>query len=358
LYEPISSDNAGGFPTPIVQLTGTPGIRKFSSSFMVNPGPAGPIYRQMPGTNSEGPHLFDGVVEIGCIAAYCPLGIYGYSNYWFNINKHGGLTTSADNPSAAFGGGMKIPVGPPALFITPSASGGTFASGLVCWMVVAKDSLGNEGFPSGDICSTLTGPTASASLALAYVVPGAASYVVYRRIGGPIEDDLSNSTVLFTVASGAFPFIDTGAAGTGGSHPVQMEYNPWYVAATDELTEAGGWLGVGGCIAIGKQGCSGGVAGDLQAAGKISAANWPLAASATLTYTAIAAQTCQEQSVTVPGAASTGVASASPTTSLGSVNLSWSAWVSAANTVSVRVCNPSAGSITPTAVAWQARVVQ
>jgi hypothetical protein len=356
LYEPITADNVGGAPNPIVQLTGTPSIYQFTSSLIVNPGPAGPIYRQPPGTNTEGPHLFDGAVEIGCIASYCPLGIYGYSNSWLNINKHGSLTTFSDNPSAAFGGGMKIPIVPPSLSITPSGSGGTFASGQVCWMVVAVDSLGNEGFPSGDICSTLTGPTASASLANAYAVPGASTFHIYRRIGGPLEDDLAGSTVYFT-STLASPFVDTGAAGTAG-HPVQMEYQPTYVAATDQLTGTTDFLGVGGCVAIGKQGCSGGVAGDLQAAGKISAANWPLAASATLTYTAIAAQTCQEQSVTVTGAATTGVASASPTASLGSVNLSWSAWVSAANTVSVRVCNPSSGSITPSAVAWQARVIQ
>ena len=184
------------------------------------------------------------------------------------------------------------------------------------------------------------------------------NYLIYRRTGGPIEDDLTNSTVQLPWWLRAHSLIPIRARRTGNCHPTQMEYNPWYVAATDQLTGAGGWLGVGGCIAIGKQGCSGGVAGDLQAAGKISAANWPLSASATLTYTAIAAQTCQEQSVTVTGAASTGVASASPTASLGSVNLSWSAWVSAANTVSVRVCNPSSGSITPSAVTWQARVIQ
>ena len=128
----------------------------------MNPGPVGPIFRQPPGTNSEGPHLFDGAVEIGCIEAYCPLGIYGYSNNWLNINKHGGLTTRADNPSAAFGGGMKIPFIEPCVFeSTPSSSGGTLAAGLTCYMIVVRDSLGNDGFPSGDICTTLTGPTSS-----------------------------------------------------------------------------------------------------------------------------------------------------------------------------------------------------
>jgi hypothetical protein len=358
LFEPIAADNVGGLPTPIVQLTGTPGAYKFYSSFMLNPGAVGPIYRQPPGTNTEGPHLFDGVVEIGCFEAYCPLGIYGYSNSFFNINKHGGLTTYSDHPSAAFGGGIKIPFGPPSVNLTPSSIGGSLPAGLTCYMIVVGDSLSNYGFPSGDICTTLTGSTSSVSLALAYPNPGATNYLIYRRTGGPIEDDLSNSTVsVAVVAPGAFPYTDTGAT-LGNYHPTQMEYDPTTVAATDQLTGNGGWLGVGGCIAIGKQGCTGGVPGDLQIAGKVSAANLPLAGSATLTFGAITAQTCSEQTVAVTGAASTGVASASPTASLGSVNLSWSAWVSAANTVSVRVCNPSSGSITPSAVTWQTRVIQ
>jgi hypothetical protein len=83
-----------------------------------------------------------------------------------------------------------------------------------------------------------------------------------------------------------------------------------------------------------------------------------LLASGTLTYTAIAAETCQEQTLPVTGAATTGTASASPAASLGSSNLAWSAWVSAANTVSVRVCNVTTGSLTPLAVTWNVEVMQ
>lgn len=81
-------------------------------------------------------------------------------------------------------------------------------------------------------------------------------------------------------------------------------------------------------------------------------------ASGALTYSSIAAQTCQEQTMTVTGAATSGVASASPASSLGSANLSWSAWVSSSNAVSVRVCNVSSGSITPSSVTWNVNVVQ
>ncbi|HXP72215.1 MAG TPA: hypothetical protein VOA88_23285 [Candidatus Dormibacteraeota bacterium] len=83
-----------------------------------------------------------------------------------------------------------------------------------------------------------------------------------------------------------------------------------------------------------------------------------LTMSATLTFTSISAQTCQEKTMTVTGAATSGVAQASPAASLGSTNLSWSSWVSAVNTVSVRVCNPSSGAITPSAVAWNVEIIQ
>ena len=359
MQEPIAADNISGMTTPIVKLTRTGADlgHHFKSGLIVNPGPLGPIVSQPYGLGVPEHGLFDGLVTIGCYASNCPLGAYGNDQAYFDINQHGGLTTFANSPSIAAGGGFKVPFNPPYVGVTSSQTGGTFASGLVCWMVVGVDSGGNEGLAGADTCANLSGPIASADIHFGNAVPGAASYKIFRRIGGPIEDQITGSTQTVYFTSATLPFTDTGAAGTAGL-PLQLEPNPWYVAATDQLNPNGpGWVGKGGPFGIGMIPV-GGVAGDLQAAGKISAANWPLAASATLTYTAIAAQTCQEQSVTVTGAASTGVASASPTADLGSVNLSWSAWVSAANTVSVRVCNPSAGSITPSAVTWQARVIQ
>jgi hypothetical protein len=84
--------------------------------------------------------------------------------------------------------------------------------------------------------------------------------------------------------------------------------------------------------------------------------NTILAGSATLTFTAIAAQTCQEQPVAVTGASAGKVSWASPTANPNS-NISWSTWTST-NQVNVRACNPTAGSITPTAVIWSAYVIQ
>jgi hypothetical protein len=90
-----------------------------------------------------------------------------------------------------------------------------------------------------------------------------------------------------------------------------------------------------------------------------SAMNQAVSGSATLTFTAISAQTCQEQSITVTGAASGKAAFFSPAASLNaSAGLSWSSWVAASNIVNVRVCNVTSGSLTPNAVTWNGWVQQ
>lgn len=80
--------------------------------------------------------------------------------------------------------------------------------------------------------------------------------------------------------------------------------------------------------------------------------------SAILTFTSIPAQSCQEQTLAVRGAVAGQGAFFSPGASLGNPNLSWSSWVSANNTVSVRVCNPSNNVVRPSAVTWNGWVQQ
>lgn len=90
-----------------------------------------------------------------------------------------------------------------------------------------------------------------------------------------------------------------------------------------------------------------------------SSINKIVLASGTLTFTSIASQVAQEQTLTVTGAAITGVAFASPTTNLGNISLTWCAWVSGGgNQINVRVSNPTTGAITPNAVTWNAMVIQ
>jgi hypothetical protein len=75
-------------------------------------------------------------------------------------------------------------------------------------------------------------------------------------------------------------------------------------------------------------------------------------------YPVIAGRTCQEQSLSLPGSDVTGVAMASPSASLGSIDLAWSAWVSGPGVVRIRVCNITEASFTPKEVSWNVRVAQ
>lgn len=83
-----------------------------------------------------------------------------------------------------------------------------------------------------------------------------------------------------------------------------------------------------------------------------TALNKVVGGTATLTYTAISAQTAQEQNFALTGAVAGMGVICSPQGTLGNVNLTWSAWVNGANQIGVRVSNPTVGSITPNAVVW------
>jgi len=71
----------------------------------------------------------------------------------------------------------------------------------------------------------------------------------------------------------------------------------------------------------------------------------------TLTFTSIAAQTCQDQTLSVPSAVAGTAAFFSPGAELGA-GLTWSSRVSATGVVTVRVCNATGGAITPQAITW------
>jgi hypothetical protein len=81
-----------------------------------------------------------------------------------------------------------------------------------------------------------------------------------------------------------------------------------------------------------------------------------LGGSATLDYPSIAAGATADLTITVAGAAAGSVAAASPTGAI-EAGLSWCAWVSAANTVTVRLVNSTTGAIDPASRTWTVRVL-
>lgn len=78
---------------------------------------------------------------------------------------------------------------------------------------------------------------------------------------------------------------------------------------------------------------------------------------AALSFGSIAARTCRDSSISVPGADQGSAASASPSGDIGA-GLTWSAWVPAAGSVTVRVCNLNASTATPSALNWKVQVVR
>jgi len=85
--------------------------------------------------------------------------------------------------------------------------------------------------------------------------------------------------------------------------------------------------------------------------------NQVLFRTGTLKFTPVSPGACQEQILPATGATSAGAVTASPAASLGSVNLSWQAWVREENKVTIRVCNVSQNVIIPNAVAWRVFIV-
>ncbi|HEY3265557.1 MAG TPA: hypothetical protein VGM37_01425 [Armatimonadota bacterium] len=78
---------------------------------------------------------------------------------------------------------------------------------------------------------------------------------------------------------------------------------------------------------------------------------YPLRAAATLDFASIAAGSAAELTVTVTGASAGKPAIASPAAGI-EAGLVWSAWVSAADTVRIRVANVTAAAIDPASRAW------
>lgn len=78
-----------------------------------------------------------------------------------------------------------------------------------------------------------------------------------------------------------------------------------------------------------------------------------IASQSLLVFGTVGAGTCVEATVNILGATTNLVAHANPILPLyAGVNLSWSAYVSAANQVKVRLCNPTAAGIAVNTVKW------
>ena len=82
-----------------------------------------------------------------------------------------------------------------------------------------------------------------------------------------------------------------------------------------------------------------------------------LEATATIDFTSISAQTSQDQTVTVPGAAVGDIAVVSDPSAI-NAGLTWAAFVSATDTVKVRLSNVTVGSIDPASASFTVKVLK
>ena len=83
-----------------------------------------------------------------------------------------------------------------------------------------------------------------------------------------------------------------------------------------------------------------------------SSATKRVSSISTLNFGEIAANSSADTVVNILGANIGLVATANPLLTLGSIHLIWSAYVSAKNQITVKVCNPTTGPLTPNVVRW------
>jgi hypothetical protein len=123
---------------------------------------------------------------------------------------------------------------------------------------------------------------------------------------------------------------------------------------------SGSFAGIGACTQVASVDTNGSAIlnGSLRVGGGSTVSKFLKGSGLSLNsaFTAITAGTCQVQTLTLSGAATTGVVTVNPTASLGTGFSIGYSWVSSANTISVNVCSGTTG--TPTSVTYNASVIQ
>ncbi len=118
---------------------------------------------------------------------------------------------------------------PTGLSATPSASGGSLASGERCYTVVARiatyNSTARSAAPTQQ-CATVTGPTGSVLVSWT-AVANAETYYIYEGVSGTLN-------ARFSVTAPTVNFLDTGQSGTAENAPTSAG-TKWYMKNTLEL---------------------------------------------------------------------------------------------------------------------------
>jgi hypothetical protein len=176
-----------------------------------------------------------------------------------------------------------------------------------------------------------------------------------------------NWSLLFPGNGGLVPGGFVLHDGTTGRNPFYLQPNPFdqalIINAVGGQLQGTWFVGASGTTTVSESPAGTfAVSGNVSSSGSLKVGGGTpvlkhLSATASLDFPSIAASSTAELTVTVTGAASGDTVYAAPT-GAPEAGLVWSAYVSAANTVTVRMANHTAGAIDPAARTWRADVWQ
>lgn len=328
----------------------------------------------------------------------------GRDGYVGNFIANGGwsgrivnATSGVDSQDVSLLGGqvsvnMATPIN---LTVSPLLSGGTLADGSYRYVVTALNGITSpcdnrevacgpappyESWVSKEVTCTITGGGGAGRCSLNWDdVPGAASYRIYGR--GAYASGAQNKTLFFTAT--VSDFIDTGAAGTAGSVPkysVESGNAPvvrWSAKGDSFVGQGntgfgtftpGAKVDVVGKVRTTTQfestqatGTPPHIVASTTEVSNLNPQRWhgkqAIDFSGTLDFPSIAAQTCSDLTITATGAAANNPVAPSWPVAL-EAGLAGTMFVSAADTVKVRLCNVTILAVDPASQTFAGRVIQ
>jgi hypothetical protein len=283
-------------------------------------------------------------------------------------------------------GGAKLVVNmqrPTSVTATPFASGGALADGTYYYVVSALDADGNQTFISDEKSCVVSGGGGSGRCDLAWTAsPGAVSYRIYGR--GIALAYLNQQKPKYGTST-TTTFSDTAANLPNTANPPNYIQDVGNAAAFKFVSNAASWINNGSNFGIGTSapGAPLDVVGKIrttaqfestQATGtaplvvasntevaNLNAQKWhgknALDFSASLDFGSIAAQACAELTISATGAAANDPVAPAWPAGL-EAGLAGIMRVSAADTVTVRLCNVTASAIDPADQTFAGRVIR